>query len=301
MGYFLEFGIAVVLLTLVLIFEGSGRKRLALACRSISRTYADSAIALALSVELAASIMLIKRNYGLGSNDFGAWTVQITWTVALLVMLPVSTFCWQDTTDKRYEVRLCAIAFGFVLFLVTFICKMINTYSAGQIGSGSNAVLSDDEMEQIEQLCLAQGRQLSGAASTVIEIFSIGGSLWLAGSVLGALLRASIKGSDHHLVRRLKSRLSFVGGDRVILLLNLCALVVWSVPLYWALTTLRNIQGNFAEALGLENSNNEWSFGQILAVVVFVPVVIELWHQYLECEKEPHHVHQVQRVAQCTK
>ena len=281
-GYYLEFALAIILGCSLLIFERMQRRTWSAVCRNISIAYADSAIALALAVELAASIMLIKRNFGLGSNDFGALTVEIVWVVALLVMLPITTFCWQDLKDKKFELRICVIALTFVLFLATFVSRMISTYSEGQIGTGDDKAMSTEEYEQIQLLCRIREHALSSSAHTLMEVFSIGGSMWASCLVIAALVKQCLYGSQIATVKWLKHAFKAVKDEKRILSIIVSALIVWSVPLFWVLMKLREGQAQFARDLEESNGSETWTFGQILAVVVFMPVVVEVLNQYLQ-------------------
>ncbi|KAK5081272.1 hypothetical protein LTR05_008066 [Lithohypha guttulata] len=281
-GYFLEIGIAILLGLSLLVFQRLEKQRMVAASLQVTQAFADSAIALALSVELASSIMLIKRNFGLGADNFGALTEQIVGVVALLVMLPISTFCWQDLKDKRFELRLCVIALTFIMFLITFISRMLSRYSQGQIDTGPDPVLTHAEMDQIELLCMEGVRQLSTGEVLFMEFLSVGGSIWLACIIIGALIKACFGPSRNYGWAVARAVVDFVDSDSRMLALNLVALFSWSIPLCWALLSLRVIQRQFAEALGRTDGGQEWSFGQILAVVVFAPVLVEIWYQYLQ-------------------
>ena len=265
----------------MLLLNRLGYIRCKSACRKITKSYADCAIALALSVELAAAIMLIKKNFGLGANDFGGFTVQVTWMVALLVMLPVVNFCWQDLQDKRSELRLCVIALVWILFLITFLCRMISSYSKKEVGSGANAAITSDEETAIEDLCLGNLRGFSRTESIMIEVFSIVGSLWVLCVVAAALIRECLWDSNLKGLASLQRQMFRPNTESTLLIVNVAALLVFSVPLFWALMSLRRWQNQFAEDLGQHAVSKQWSFGQILAVVVFVPVLLEAWHQYL--------------------
>lgn len=285
-GYFVEFSLAVILAVTLMILSKRRKARLAASCREITGAYVDSAIALALSVELACAIMLIKKNFGLQVSEFGGLTVQIVWIVAALVMLPVASFCWRDLEDKKTELRLCMTALAFILFLITFICRMISTYSDRQIGSGADAVVSNEEANQIALLCFGQSSSLSPSASATVEVFSIGGSLWISCNVILALIDQCFDGSEQSQVARaLQQFTKHLKSDIVGTVVSVSGLLIWSVPLFWALMTLRSWQMTFAESIDEASGSDVWSFGQIIAVIVFLPVLNELLHQYLEHDK----------------
>ena len=99
--------------------------------------------------------------------------------------------------------------------------------------------------------------------------------------VLAALATQCLYGSENVTVKKLKEAFSSLTDERRLLTIILVAMITWSVPLFWTLMELRRRQEQFAADLGQPNGNNTWTFGQILAVVVFVPVLVEMLNQYL--------------------
>lgn len=207
----------------------------------VTQAFANFAIALALSVELASSIMLIKKNFSLGADNFGALTEQIVGIVALLVMLPISTFCWQDLKDKRSELRLCVIALTFIMFLITFVSRMLSRYAQGEIDTGPDPVLTHAEMDQIELLCMEGVRQLSTGELLFMEFLSIGGFICLACIIIGALIKACFEPFRNCGWAVARPVIDFVDSDSRTLVLNLVASFSLSIPLCWALLSLRAI------------------------------------------------------------
>src|SRR6266480_4808809 len=51
--------------------------------------FADAALLLTFSVQLASVVILIKKDFGISAKDFGGLTVEVTWAAALLTMLPM--------------------------------------------------------------------------------------------------------------------------------------------------------------------------------------------------------------------
>lgn len=120
----------------------------------------------------------------------------------------------------------------------------------------------------------------------MVEIFSIGGSLWVASIVVLALADQCITTSGTSLIGRAWQTLTgYLKREQSRTTISIIALVVWSIPLFWALVTLRMWQREFAASLGEQSESDVWSFGQIIAVVVFLPVLNELLYQYLD---KPH-------------
>jgi len=57
--------------------------------------------------------------------------------------------------------------------------------------------------------------------------------------------------------------------------------LVWGIPQILAILRFRYLQGGLANHLGTVDIDNGWSFGQILSVVVFLPVFQEIIYTYV--------------------
>ncbi len=91
------------------------------------------------SIQIACMIFLIRKDFGISANNLGGLTVQITWSVALLCMLPLvyllTILNYIEKERSHYRVFL----FGgcWLLFFYTFISQMIGTYAPDEIGQGA--------------------------------------------------------------------------------------------------------------------------------------------------------------------
>lgn len=269
----------ILLLTLIISLKGQ-HAHTAANCREVMSAYGDSSIAFTISVELASTILLIRKNFGLGAYEFGALTVQLVWIITILVMLPVLYFSWNDLPDEKLESRLCAITIALILFLINFICRMVGTYSDGQVGT---SVISQTEWDQIQALCWGQNRNLSQAGSVIIEIFSISASLWVILSIVAALIFPIRANTRNHVLAYINRMVAAMRENQITqATIILLTLIVFSVPLFWALIALRSWQSWFAGSLNESSGSNIWSFGQIIAVVVFLPVFSVILQQYVD-------------------
>lgn len=93
-GYVLDVVIGTVLTLIFLVLATfSHRKQRTGLSMLLSKTfgaYYDSAIFLAFSIQLAGLVMLAKANFGSSANGMGANTMEVTWIVSLLTLLPLS-------------------------------------------------------------------------------------------------------------------------------------------------------------------------------------------------------------------
>jgi hypothetical protein len=44
----------------------------------------------------------------------------------------------------------------------------------------------------------------------------------------------------------------------------------------WRVFRIRNAQEAFTSAIGIEYTDNQWTFGQVVAVVIFAPDIVEV-------------------------
>jgi hypothetical protein len=51
-----------------------------------------------------------------------------------------------------------------------------------------------------------------------------------------------------------------------------------TVPEIWGSFGIRNIQEALTNTLGVVYTDNQWTFGQVVAVVIFAPVIIEVFY-----------------------
>lgn len=62
--------------------------------------------------------------------------------------------------------------------------------------------------------------------------------------------------------------------------MSLFAIVGLSVPLLWMIFTLRKLQEEMSEKMGQDYNGKDWGFGQIVSIMLFVPVGVEMAYQW---------------------
>ena len=260
--------------------------------------YADAAILLTFSVQLASMIILIKKDFGISARDFGGLNVEVTWAAALLTMLPMLLVCSSGADLDRKELRLSVICISWILFLYTFISRMISDFGPSQVGiskPGSQpAVISPGEAANIEQLCWTDGSNLSKQETVAFDVFAIGGSIFLSSVVVGTLIWMLLIRRRPDLVKRLKEsgiltvNIFKMISPKTARLLMVFNVFLWAVPQLWAILRFRAMEQALAISVGVSDLDNSWSFGQIVAVVIFLPVILELGLVYMKGPPDIH-------------
>jgi hypothetical protein len=92
-GYVLGVALGITLTLMFMVLStwsipGESRRWKVLLSKTFA-VYHDSAVFLSFSVQIASVIMLAKANFGISADGMGANTMEITWIVSLLTLLPV--------------------------------------------------------------------------------------------------------------------------------------------------------------------------------------------------------------------
>jgi hypothetical protein len=178
-GYFLE-NIAAFLFTCAVLlcrgFPAIASKRFR---RVLGKTY-DSfyvcAVFLTFSIQIAAIITLAEANFGLTTNGMGAYTVQITWTVSVLTLFPLTYVALmknlirephppanrsqqvdpspEEKIEKgRESLRTYLYLICIGLSLYPFISSMFSMYGPSQIGDSPGKAINNTDWLIVQSAC----------------------------------------------------------------------------------------------------------------------------------------------------
>jgi hypothetical protein len=176
-----------------------------------------------------------------------------------------------------HNLMLIWVTVAWLLFLTIFICEMTQHYATVQVGKGSSAVISDSQAADIFELCFAGVASSGQLEGRVGEAFAIGGSLYA--SLLGVALLWDAWVSIKYSTWRAKFWQP-ASRRRTARTLGVVGALFWGVPQIITIFQDRQVQISLADSLGLGGGNYSGSFGQIVAVVVFLPVPVEAVHQW---------------------
>ncbi|CZR57808.1 uncharacterized protein PAC_07697 [Phialocephala subalpina] len=242
----------------------------------------ECAIFFAASIQIACIIVLVRKDFGISANGLGGFTVQITWAVALLCMLPLLypmvVLTYIDSEKNNY--RLFLFCGCWLLFFYTFISQMIGNFGPTQIGTGAGGggvtIITTDEWDTLTTLCLTGVKPLSNAEQRVLSGFGAAGSLLV--TLYGLALILWFIGErllPDHAETMKKRTTSFISKEQwriYIITIVLVLVPTLTIPQFWGLLRLRGIQKALANATGNAYVDNQWTFGQVVAVMLFAPV-----------------------------
>jgi hypothetical protein len=278
-------------------------------------TFFDSAAYFAIAIQIAAIVIIYKKDFGLSTSDFGAIDAQIAQAVSLISLLPLlspvilldrmsGAELQTDTRDPRSNPRLFLLNLAVSLSFYPFISRSIHGFGASPISSSGEVSLS--EWHSIEELCFRDGLDslrsnalyssldgLEMAISLVIYLTT----LWLQSGLLtiyfygdGEAFRSGDSSTPR--IRRpsgfrgviaLRERSkAWIGRNRACGWVLLLVPLALACPLLWVVFRLRDLQAEvvaYVGGEGLEYSGNDWGFGQIVSIILFLPVAVTMFYR----------------------
>jgi hypothetical protein len=256
------------------------------------KVFFDCAVFFAISIQISCVVVLVRRDFGISANGLGGLTVQITWAVALICMLPLiyPMFILRHTDKDRSNYRLFLFCGCWLLFFYTFISQMIGDFGPSQIGRGAGGggitIITTDEWNTLTSLCLSGVNYLSTAEQQVLSGFGAAGSITITTHGLLSLLWFIItrRFPEKAKVIRHKLSSSFPQANRkqnAIWCMNI-AVPLLTIPQLWGVLRLRGVQKGLADATSNVYVDNQWTFGQVVAVTIFVPVFTEVGYIWIK-------------------
>ena len=160
---------------------------------------------------------------------------------------------------------------------------MIETFGPNMIG-GSNPIISTAEWDVIQAVCVANVPLVTSKEIIAMDVFSVVGSLFVCLLGLAKIVWLAIQRQhvDSRLFRHIRERWlkgrSFESWSSVTLFI---AIPIIAVSQLWTVFRLRTFQEQVSQTSGNHDTDGQWTFGQIVAVTIFVPVLVECWFTWL--------------------
>ncbi|OCK84536.1 hypothetical protein K432DRAFT_320115 [Lepidopterella palustris CBS 459.81] len=271
---------------------------------STLNSFHSAATLLAFSIQIASIVVLVRANFGISADAMGANTVEITWTVSLLTLLPLiyGVFIpealreplnpsdqsqYGDTSKANLPFGLFVIC--YLPSLYPFLSRMISTFGPSQIGNAPGSAISTSDFNTIQTICFAGVTPLSTAEIAAINVFGIAGYLFLSlltiskivvlgilkqhpDSKIAASVRSMGLAADN---TAMKQSQSIRPVPSLFTLTIAISIPLFSITQLWTFFRMLHLQTQMARATGNVYLDTQWTFGQVVAVTVFAPVLVE--------------------------
>ncbi|ORY19879.1 hypothetical protein BCR34DRAFT_595319 [Clohesyomyces aquaticus] len=287
-----------------------------------TETFWDNAVFFTVSIQLASIVVLSRANFGISTDGMGAITMEITWAISCLTMLPLlpltmspamfreddSDFLQQpvfstagvigqkdrptakeiaevnrrkERLEARDRQRFFLFVMCWLLSVYPFLSRMVAAFEKSQIGSGKGAVISTVDWGKIEEVCFHGVNTIQTSEERAMTALSIVSWLSVSLVIIYRIFLSLVEPEKHPTVwdwlqkRKLtvapetpRQRLLWIALSVVVPLLSATQL--------WTVFRLRGLQKAMTRATGGKFADGQFTFGQIVSVAVFVPVLVEL-------------------------
>jgi hypothetical protein len=252
----------------------------------------------------------VQADFGLNADGMGSATMDLAWAASLLTLFPLlmcfiphlcdtrdgqPTRDWQCSMENYRQAKL-RIYLYILCWLLSiypaFMSRMFETFPSKPIGDGPGDVNSEENFAKLEDLCLDGVHGLTSVEETAAKAFGIGGWLWTTSWAIYVLLEfvaehfpseirswlfppwRSVLPSPNSRVNDSCRRQSAVGA------VALLGTLVWSAGETWIFFRQKRYQEALSHKAGIDYGDNMWTFGQVAAIAVFAPVLVQLWYAW---------------------
>lgn len=170
---------------------------------------------------------------------------------------------------------------------------MIESFGPSVVGDKPTDALTTEEWNILQNICLSGTSPPSDAEYRLMNAIGVLSSLL---TFLFAITKIAMAGLRRHYDNRLRQHHKLIDKVqqrfRIVKQILIVCVLLLSIGLTWSYFRLQDFQTHITSALGTENSDSEWGFGQVVAVIVFLPVIVEALFSWHDQQEESDEVHQ---------
>ncbi|KAG9739778.1 hypothetical protein KCU73_g9392, partial [Aureobasidium melanogenum] len=163
---------------------------------------------------------------------------------------------------------------------------MIESFEASVVGDKPSDAITTNEWNILQKICLSGTSPPSEAEYRLMNAFGIMSSLLISLFAISKIVIAGLRRHyDHRLQQHHKLASKVQKRLHIVKQILIVCVPFLSIGLIWSYFRLQSFQTHITSALGTENLDSEWGFGQVVAVIVFLPVLVEAlfsWHEQQE-------------------
>ncbi|KAF5588187.1 hypothetical protein FPCIR_7205 [Fusarium pseudocircinatum] len=301
-GYVLEIILSILLSLAVIMFKRSGKnsQRHEVAKAGLE-AFVDSAAYFALALQLATIAVLARKDYGISTADLGAIEARISQSVAVVSMMPLlypvallePAAKSSTRASIKHNARLLLLSVTVALSFYPFLSRCIHAFDISPIGEGKGSEVSPTDWSVIEDMCFPTEYRDIGRSTTFKSLNGLELTASLITYIFTFWLLAGLPGTCYDSDEKEKyakeaedrtswrERVNKWFSDRpLVAILPLLVFVGLTIPLLVVIFTLRDVQEQMSENMGEKYDGNYWGFGQIVSIILFTPVGVEMVYRW---------------------
>ncbi|KAH7411669.1 hypothetical protein DE146DRAFT_249864 [Phaeosphaeria sp. MPI-PUGE-AT-0046c] len=177
----------------------------------------------------------------------------------------------------QQDFRFLLLVVCWAMALYPFVFRMQGTFGEKLAGDSDGKIISTAEWSQIKAVCFQGANPISTPQDTLVTACGIISYLLVSIVVIGRILNKIAKMfSARWMVRLRRWSLRFYKW-RTQCYTAMCVLVLaLLIVQFWGFFCLRQLQKHITATAGGDFLDEQWSFGQVVAGIVFLPVFVEV-------------------------
>ncbi|RMJ06732.1 hypothetical protein BHE90_010027 [Fusarium euwallaceae] len=299
-GYIIEFALSVLLSLAAISLRNSKPGTSGNKWKQIIQCGLDSfffsAAYFTLAIQLATIIVLVRKDYGISNEDLGAIEARIAQSISIVSMIPLLYPAAllepgerNIRRDVRHNSRLLLLSVTLALSFFPFISRCIHAFGPSPIGNGPGHKVTVDNWAKVAELCFFGGfedlrkssiwkvlPELELTISLITYLFA----LWLLSGLPSTRYIPDKDATGYRGLEMLVSwrerAVGWLEDKWYLAMVPLLAIIGLTIPMVIMIFTLRDMQKDLSEDLGQTYEGDNWGFGQIVSIVLFVPVGVDM-------------------------
>jgi len=268
-------------------------------------SFFECAAYFAFAIQIATTTVLAPIDLETKKSSFGAYEALLAAVVSTMTLLPLTSALHviplvpiidrDNKIQKRQSYRLWLFSVTVVAALYPFFSSCVRYWAPSVVGEGAGedgvTYVTDAEWAAITHVCFGQIVQfpsrsnVEGIALGVIHLTSGFFIFFYAASIIlpsilrivdAIITRGQGGGILRQGIRSLCQKVSHIYQQPSVMYLMVAVPLCLGAGLMWAFWMLRKLQQQLASTAGGSYEGNEWGFGQVMAITVFVPVGAEM-------------------------
>lgn len=190
--------------------------------------------------------------------------------------------------EKIASARFGLLVLCWALAFYPFFTRLSNAFAQSRIGKqtdSKNPVITPEQFGIAQRICLGDSNRITKTEDDLATAFVILVYIPLSLFILGRIIWLGVERNhpNSRLHRTLKgwserAPTGVIAAFPVIAFLWIPSI---SCGLLWSIIRTQQTQENLTESYRGGDSDNYWSFGQIVALTIFAPVFIECWNSLI--------------------
>lgn len=246
------------------------------------RCFYDNAMFFTFSIQVASTFVAVRWAMG-DSSQIGIRdsTIEINYAISLLTILPLlyimhlPSVLPEPQAGVNQELKRRAlqktrettrIYLIYICWFPSFLHFLLRLYNLSR--SEDYHTLPNTEWDVLNTMCTGNVQPVTNAETLAVNIFGVTGFIFMSSCIW---IKVVLIFAGSRLSNFLRQR-------RVALSIALFLTVpVFAISQIWTVLRLRRYQQQVLTASGNKDLDDQWTFGQVAATTVFLPVLIEFW------------------------